>query len=124
MQRQPGARAPCPVGDLYGFAPGSLNCSTVTITGSAPVELGVLSDEHNVVARIVGQKKVLHITVSANGSISATAITTAVAALCTHPGPPRGSPGDVDRDAQAREQHDPLGDRRRPAVNGQDPPFA
>jgi hypothetical protein len=62
-------------GDLYGFVPGSLNCSAVTISGSAPVRLGVLSDRRNVVARIVGQKKLLHITVSANGPIGATGIT-------------------------------------------------
>ena len=62
-------------GDLYGFAPGSLDCSTVTIAGSAPVRLGVLSDRRNVVARIVGQKKLLHITVSANGPIATTHIT-------------------------------------------------
>jgi pimeloyl-ACP methyl ester carboxylesterase len=61
-------------GNLYGFAPGSLNCSTVTITGAAPVRLGVLSDRHNVVARLVGQKKLLHVTVSANGPIGATGL--------------------------------------------------
>jgi hypothetical protein len=63
-------------GDLYGIAPGSLNCSTVTIAGPALVRLGVLSDRRNVVARIVGQKKVLRITMSANGPIGATGITT------------------------------------------------
>jgi hypothetical protein len=62
-------------GDLYGFAPGALNCSTVTLAGSAPVRLAVLSDRRNVVARIVGRTKQLHITVSANGRIGATGIT-------------------------------------------------